>query len=266
MATAIAERSWATEMLQDVAVNARIAEPGVSESTGDEEVSAIAAELGLVRQAEHHRRGEHLIPKAFASTKLSGQELAIWQMYCPTHYVDGTEEFKNYQLDTIPVPVLRHWKDVKGKFPFDSYEIWTAERLLRRVGDPLLIGIFQKAQYLIARWGEEATDLISFEEVREHVLQGLRRGFEISLLPQPIGERIRALQLAENKPATVQYYRYYWSHRTGLPIPLFIAEMFARRHCGKPLSVFIFDYGMWHNKYIGICSSCGSAQEVPTSQ
>lgn len=262
MATTIAERSWAAEMLQGVAANARIAVPRITEPSEDDEASKLAKELGLIRQAEHHRKGAYSIPEAFASTILSGQELAVWQEYCPTSYTEGTEEFMNYQFDTIPLPVLRHWKSVREQFPFDSFQIWTTERPQIQLSDPLLIGIFQGVRYLIARWGKEAADLISFEEVRERVLQGLHDGFEISLLPQPIGERIRALQLAEEVPRRARYCRWYLQDRVGLPLPSFLLEIFARRHCGKPLSVFAF--GPRHReKHYGICPSCGSAQEMP---
>ena len=257
MATAIVERSWAAEMLQGVAANARIAVPRITEPSENDEASTLAKELGLIRQAEHHRKGAYSIPEAFASTILSGQELAVWQEYCPTSYTEGTEEFKNYQFDTIPLPVLRHWKSVREQFPFDSFQVWTTERPQIQLNDPLLIGIFQGVRYLIARWGKEAADLISFEEVRERALRMLHREFNIDNLPLPVRNTIHRLQLTDTGLRWARYERDgHWSDGDVLPL------LFPKRHCGERLRVFSF-HSMSHPfQYYRICPTCGDAQQI----
>lgn len=70
----------------------------------------------------------------------------------------------SYMHDTIPAEVLRHWSMIRGRYAFDSYEIRTTERtpVMR---DPLLIGYFSGAMYLLARWGLESPEALPFKEV-----------------------------------------------------------------------------------------------------
>ena len=245
--------SPATDALEKVLENAMIARPLGSNSPvqPNSEAMELATKLGLVGQAERYKRGESKIPQVFASSRLEGHEETVWRMYCPTRYGEvegnGMRAISSYIFDTIPVPVLRHWSEIKEKHAFDSFEIWTTERTV--ASDPLLIGIFEGVRYLLARWGKEAPDLLPFAEVLEQIRARLRNGFDIKELPVKVAETIRA---EEEKSPLHGITRH--SHFNA-------GRFFFKKHCNERLMAFAFG-GSYTVQ--GVCPSCGTMEKVGT--
>jgi hypothetical protein len=129
-----------------------------------ERIADLAKSLGLDVQAKRHRADVALIPKIFARAQLTREEEVIWGAFCPRVYTE--REFAAYQFDTIPAEVIEHWTQLK-QFPWDTFEIRTTEAT--KFEDPLLIGVYQNVRYLLARWGEEAATLLSFDEVKRQL-------------------------------------------------------------------------------------------------
>jgi hypothetical protein len=243
--TVMAKDSWATEALRKVLVNAHAVDPKDANTTSDPEATKLASSLGLTRQAERHEHGADSIPIAFAEVRLKEIELGAWRIYCPTRYISGTPEFSNYGFDTIPKEVLARWAKIKADYAFDSFEIWTTERTA--ANDPLLIGTYQGAHYLLARWGKEAENLLPFAEVLEEVRRRLRFFFSIDELPPKVAETVRWFE--ERFPLT-QVLRIP-RNDGGL--------LWLKRHCGAPLMAF--EVGSAH-EVMGICRGCGGKRLI----
>ena len=133
-------------------------------SSGNKRISDLAASLGLDAQAKRYQKEYEIIPQLFANARLTNEEDVVWKAFCPRAY--GEREFARYEFDTIPAEVIEHWAQLK-QFAWDAFEIRTTEAT--RNEDPLLIGIYQGARYLLARWGEEAPKLLSFDEVKRRL-------------------------------------------------------------------------------------------------
>lgn len=132
------------------------------------EIAKIAESLGLDVQAKRYTLGANVIPEKFSHVKLSDAEWTIWQAFCPTSY--SGKQLNGYTFDVIPPPVLKHWGSLAG-LPWDTIEIRTTEKT--EFADPILVGTYDNAVYLLARWGEDAPDLISFDEVKDRVTKVL---------------------------------------------------------------------------------------------
>lgn len=138
----------------------------------NEELAKIAEELGLEVQAR--RYSKRSVEDCF--TRLTADEIAIWMAYCPMAYwlkadSKANKLIQDYAFDTIPGPVLRHWKVIRDDFAFDNFMIRTTERTEHM--DPLLMGTHGANVYLLARWGEEAPGLLSYPEVAKKVLDAV---------------------------------------------------------------------------------------------
>ncbi|PIT91214.1 hypothetical protein COU17_01755 [Candidatus Kaiserbacteria bacterium CG10_big_fil_rev_8_21_14_0_10_49_17] len=153
-----------------------IARPKASASTlseeEGEELSKIAKDIGLPIVADRYSSSG--VSALFSHVKMSDDELLIWQTYCPTKYRDTEKprhrekKLRSYQFDTIPPEVLRLWDRVKD-IGFDEIQIWTTEKT--PYVDPVLVGTLGEDHFLLARWGEESPDTLSFNGV----LSSLRR-------------------------------------------------------------------------------------------
>lgn len=154
----------------------------------------------------------------------------VWDAhYCPTSYMEEIESFQSYSFDTIPVPVLKHWHDLKQQYPFDHFEIWTTKERGRRGVDPLLIGVFERSFYLLARWGKEAKDLLDFSEVCNRVYERHHDYFSLHELPTKVADTIRRLQFQNLGRIIRQKER-----ESGL--------FFPTKHCGANSLVFSLRY------------------------
>ncbi len=242
---ATSERSWAADSLRRILDTAMTASPKETTPEQNEVASAIARELGLMRQADRHKKISNGIKAAFGDQLLEGEELAIWSAFCPSHYREGRAEFADYGFDNIPLKVLTFWKDTKANFAFDSYEVWTTERTMHR--DPLLIGAYQGLRYLLARWGAEAADLLPYSEVRERVRASRRDRFKIEELPEMVAKTIRRIE--ERSPL------YGIARRDDKNAGRF----FFKKHCGQRL--LAFDVRSMPG-ITGICSGCGGAKMI----
>jgi hypothetical protein len=151
-----------------------LAELKIIPKTQCNEAASLAKELGLDVQARRYEKP--LAEDAF--TALSGDEVMIWQRYCPTRYIPGggqdVRKLEEYAFDSVPIEVMRHWKAIKDNYAFDRYEVWTTERTAR-ANDPLLIGVLGTKLYLLARWGLESPGDLSLKEVAEVVAKTLWR-------------------------------------------------------------------------------------------
>lgn len=122
---------------------------------------AAAEELGLKRQVDVFRGELAEVQKVGGlPPPLSADEVLIWRAFLPTRYHEWN--FRDYDFDRIPGPVLERWRVHKVAKHFDSYEIWTPER---RANDPALIGCVGDRYWLLARWGAEDANLLSFADV-----------------------------------------------------------------------------------------------------
>ncbi len=245
----IKERNWVAETLTPLHRNARIAQPKVVGSVGPwDESREIAKFLDLSAQAERYTKmhvGE--ITEVFASVRLEGNELEIWRYYCPTTYREA--DMSNYSFDTIPLSILKYWKEVKEKYAFDGFEIWTTERPRIIVGDPLLIGIYGGIRYLLARWGKETSVLLPFAEVRTRVYTALCN-FDLSQYPPRVvdvffdlQERYGPMRIMGGKELT----------------DVVFGSFFSKRHCGRKVQYFHFTGNV---SALMICPACGHTSEA----
>lgn len=238
--------NWASDALQKVIDTALIALPETSAEAAEsnDEIALLAEKLGLERQADRYKKGGSTIPHAFASYRLSDDEVQVWARFCPTHYIEGSDAFRQYSFDTPPVPVLTHWALLKENYPWDHFEIWTTEKT--KSSDPLLIGVFEGVRYLLARWGKEAPDLISYAEVRERVCAELRNFFTIEELPEKVAAAIRGIQF---KSLTSVSRMSHWNN----------GRFFFRKHCKTRMLAF----SLWGSPGVfGLCPVCGASETV----
>ncbi len=243
------DKTWASDALEHVLANAMTATPQSVDQGVNEEANKIAHDLGLARQAMRHTKVSEGIHTAFDDNRLAGEELGVWQVYCPTRYVEGTPEFSLYSFDSIPLPVLRYWKQLKAEYAFDRFEIWTVEKPRRTAdSDPLLIGMYENVAFLLARWGKEAKDLLPYHEVRERVKVMMHRNFDVTKLPEKVASTIRILQEKNIFEEVWPAYRMNEGH------------FFYRKHCGKRLMAFATSGFSGDPK--GICQVCGVAQNI----
>lgn len=240
--------AFASDSLRRVLGNAMLANltETAPKHKPDAEAVELAKKLGLNRQANRYEKGTNGIALVFASSLLQGEEALIWQMYCPTHYVEGTEQFNDYIFDTIPTAVLKYWAGLKEMYAFDSFEIWTTERT--KNSDPLLVGVYEGARYLLARWGKEAADLISYAEVRAKICESLYRNFKFEDLPSKVADAVTAFHAKTLEPIVRMEH---WNR----------GRFFFKKHCGERLMAFNFGHG---SVVHGICVGCGTAQAVGT--
>lgn len=249
MAAAISE-SGVSSFLKRVLGNAMVAIPEQQQGIGGNiEGAELAKKLGLKQQALRYQMSGVDIRTTFAEFLLSGTELTIWRNFCPTSYVEGTEKLEAYHFDTIPVPVLKHWNNLKQQYPFDHFEIWTTEEPAKAVAsDPLLIGIFEGAFYLLARWGKEAKDLLSYNEVCDRVYERFHHGFVLSELPTKVADTIRRLQS--------ERFGHVWRYEN-FDTKFFF---FPRRHCGEKILAFNFE--AHDDRVLSLCPSCGGTKDI----
>lgn len=242
--------SGVSRFLKRVLENAMVAIPEQQQGIGGNiEGAKLAEKLGLKQQAVRYQMTGTDIRTTFAEFLLSETELTIWRNYCPTSYVEGTEEFEAYRFETVPVPVLKHWDELKQQHPFDHFEIWTTEQRARATAsDPLLIGVFEGGFYLLARWGKEAKDLLSYSEVCDRVYDRFHEYFTLNELPKKIADRLRQLQ--NTKLGRIS--RSFQDDFRFLSI--------TRKHCGVRSLAFEF---LDHDRRIhSLCPSCGESKDI----
>lgn len=174
----------------------------------NERIASLAKSLGLDVQAKRHRADVALIPKIFARAQLTREEEVIWGAFCPRVYTE--REFATYQFDTIPAEVIEHWTQLK-QFPWDTFEIHTTEAT--KFEDPLLIGVYQNVRYLLARWGEEAATLLSFNEVKR--------------------------QLKERELQNIEANADYVSGERGMGVENVVVDSYAMLFLGALVSAFV---------------------------
>ena len=241
-----ATTTFAVDSLKHVSGNVMLAD--LPESTlkhkPDGEAVELAKKLGLSRQADRYQKGTNGIAQIFATSLLQGEEADVLQWYCPTRYVEGTQQFEGYIFDTIPTAVLKYWAGLKEKYAFDAFEIWTTERTANN--DPLLIGVYEGARYLLARWGKEAADLISYAEVRAKICESLCRQFTLEELPAKVAAVITDFHTKILEPVRKMDY---WNN----------GRFFFKKHCGERLMPFNFGTG---SRVDGVCASCGTTQRM----
>ena len=133
------------------------------------EAVSLASELGLDRQAERYSKNR--VEDAFKA--LSRDELEIWDSFCSCHYGVKTQpkSLSDYSFDTVPVEVMRHWKNIKDNYSFDEYQIWTTEKA--QITDPLLIGFLGNSRYLLARWGLESPESLPLRDVAKNLYKNM---------------------------------------------------------------------------------------------
>lgn len=243
--------SGVSSFLKRIVENAMVAIPEQQQQGigGNIEGAKLAERLGLKQQAVRYQMTGTDIRTTFAEFLLSETEQIIWRNYCPTSYVEGTEEFEAYRFETVPVPVLKHWDELKQKHPFDHFEIWTTEQRARtNASDPLLIGVFEGGFYLLARWGKEAKDLLSYSEICDRVYERFHRGFSLEKLPVKIAETVRRLQ---SERLAIVYRFKNWDTNF---------FFFPRKHCGEKVLAFNFEgHG---DRVFSLCPSCGETKDI----
>jgi hypothetical protein len=137
--------------------------PKIGTQAADEKTASLAAQLGLKKQAERYARACS-VERDFVP--MSVDEQTVWFAFCPKMYRSTREgELENYSFDTIPAEVIEYWARIKQNYAFDSFTIRTTEK----VADPLLIGWFGQAAYLLARWGLESPEDLPLREVAKRV-------------------------------------------------------------------------------------------------
>ncbi len=229
--------------------NAMVAIPEQQQGFGGNiEGAKLAKKLGLKQQAVRYQMTGTDIRTTFAEFLLSENELTIWRNYCPTSYIEGTKEFEAYRFETVPVPVLKHWNELKQQHPFDHFEIWTTEQPARATAsDPLLIGVFEGGFYLLARWGKEAKDLLSYSEVCDRVYERFHRMFSLNELPPKVADTIRRLQ----SELLGRVYRFKsWDTKL----------FFPRKHCGE--KTLAFNFKAHGDRVLSLCPSCGGTKDL----
>lgn len=122
---------------------------GVLSPEATEQIKQKANELGLEGQIKVFEK-EGVIP----FHRLSEGELRIWKIYCPQGI-----KLKEYSDGVIPLRVMEVIGIAYTKNYFDDIFVWTE---FEKDPDPILVGIKDKAIYLIARWG---LALKSWEEI-----------------------------------------------------------------------------------------------------
>lgn len=105
-----------------------------------EEFKKQAEQLGLEGQKKLFEH-EGIIP----FHRLSDGEVKIWEMYCSNHL-----KIKEYSEGVIPLRVLSLVGIAVMKEYFTEIQVWTE---FEKEQDPIIVGIKEKAKYLIARWG-----------------------------------------------------------------------------------------------------------------
>lgn len=136
------------------------------------EAVALCKGLGLKKQATRYETSRD-VSSAFAKCLLTEDECLVWLHYCPTRY--GDLAFGEYAFDLIPLPVLKLWKRCKQDFAFDSFELRTTERTQHQ--DPILLGRYGSSTYLLARWGDEAPQALSFDDICRSLVPAVRQLF-----------------------------------------------------------------------------------------
>ena len=85
--------------------------------------------------------------------RITQNEHRAIRYYFPTVYL--RQKWSDYRYTDIPKSVLDEFSLCALHHVFDHYYIRTPERIVvERVRDPLLFGIIEQSDYLIAQWGE----------------------------------------------------------------------------------------------------------------
>jgi len=130
----------------------------------------LADELGLDAQVKILKR-EIVTEEKIQLTvpPMSPEEVAIWRAFLPTSYGSGYGNYSrnigDYSFDRIPLPVLERWNQTKQERIYDSFEIWTPEKL--EVVDPILVGTIGPRYYMLARWAESDANLVSIDTIKK---------------------------------------------------------------------------------------------------
>lgn len=95
------------------------------------------------------------------SPPLSSKKLMVWKAYLPQPYKG--REFYGYVFDVIPELVLRKWQEWDDLNVFQTFEIWTNKT------NAMLVGITDDNHHVLARWGREEEQMLTFEEVMQKV-------------------------------------------------------------------------------------------------
>lgn len=255
--TTVIEYADVSRLLKHIAGNVLLAEgKQVASSGGNEEAVKLAQKLGLDQQAIRYQKSGADISSTFDQFRLSAVEMAIWKAFCPTVYVEGTDAFKAYHFETVPLEVLRYWNKLKEQHPFDRFEIWTTEVPEVRTSDPLLIGVFEGVHYLLARWGKEAEAILSFSQVCDQVFDRLHHNFTLGSLPEIVADTILRLnvEFCEQSGNLSRVTRLRnWENNFFIPLT----------HCWRKIFVFVFqDILTSRKKYLNICTLCGRVKDI----
>lgn len=158
------------------------------------EKQELAFKMGLSRQhALVSDEIERLTKPHLSIDPMDPDEILIWQAFLPTSYngyptkdKNGYYSFTNhgnysissYHFDKIPYPVLQKLYGCMEAELYDRYEIWTPEI---PVPDPMLVGIRGEKTYMIARWAESDSNLVTINTVKTMLAR--RWLSESSMLP-----------------------------------------------------------------------------------
>lgn len=123
-------------------------EPGVELDAWNALVDALGLD-GQKKLVEVPQSGP--VPFMYINAALRAQ----LKILCPREF-----KLDAYDLTPIPVVILGLVKQAKDAKWFDEMQVWADDKS----PDPVLIGIREKAQYLIGRWGAEDHP---FEKLRE---------------------------------------------------------------------------------------------------
>lgn len=133
----------------------------------------LARKLGLNGQIALLDKEEQEVKRPVLDmTPMSEEEVALWKAFLPTSYTvtphSGHSEGYKYNYDKIPHPVLSKWADCVDEQVFERYEIWTPEA--RNIPDPVLVGYIGQTTYMIARWAESDSNLITTAGIKRHLI------------------------------------------------------------------------------------------------
>jgi hypothetical protein len=117
-------------------------------------------------------RTVRILSEVYGIQPLSDDAVTVWKGFASAKCT--AEEFTE---EHIPVTVVRQWAQWKERSLFDGFEIWSTSRQRAaesanesaRLDDPVLVGRVGDDLYLLARWGKEDANFLTFEQVVDWV-------------------------------------------------------------------------------------------------
>lgn len=132
------------------------------------QVAMVNQEIQAVEiEAEARAR---ITPEKLGYQRVSEAKMKIWEAYLPKEYKG--RDLAEFSFKRIPETALVVWETAKEIGIFQEFSIRTPERksimvrVKERLQDPILLGWYDGAPYMIARWGES---LRSFTQVKLRV-------------------------------------------------------------------------------------------------